>query len=236
MSESGLLWNTLECSYQIRKTAGCACAENAGNVFPATDFKGNHQSVIPACITARAVMHVGIANPWWRGKRFRHSRRMRNFTYLERGPFHSHWCTLSPGIRDYDTNSIAHTHANCQHSNVLKLSICAQSVVWHAKFISVRMQYRAESRFALSQWEVSLQSNAVSHRLGANIESALPLQYSFKKFSLKHSNSPAYPRTRGQLRSIWFLRNHDLGLGASETRDRLVQGITGFFRTYVCGK
>ena len=28
-------------SYQIRKIAGCACAGNAGNVFPATDFKGN---------------------------------------------------------------------------------------------------------------------------------------------------------------------------------------------------
>ena len=29
------------CSYQIRKIAGCACAGNAGNVFPATDFNGN---------------------------------------------------------------------------------------------------------------------------------------------------------------------------------------------------
>ena len=28
-------------SYQIRKIAGCACTANAGNVFPATDFKGN---------------------------------------------------------------------------------------------------------------------------------------------------------------------------------------------------
>ena len=27
--------------YQIRKIVGCACAENAGNVFPATDFKEN---------------------------------------------------------------------------------------------------------------------------------------------------------------------------------------------------
>ena len=27
-------------SYQMRKIAGCACAGNAGNVFPATDFKG----------------------------------------------------------------------------------------------------------------------------------------------------------------------------------------------------
>ena len=29
-------------SFQIRKIAGCACAGNAGNVFPATDLKGNH--------------------------------------------------------------------------------------------------------------------------------------------------------------------------------------------------
>ena len=28
-------------SYQMRKIAGCACTGNAGNVFPATDFKGN---------------------------------------------------------------------------------------------------------------------------------------------------------------------------------------------------
>ena len=34
------------------------------------------------------------------------------------------------------------------------------------------MVYRADSRFAPSQWEMSLQSNAVSHWLGANLESA----------------------------------------------------------------
>ena len=28
-------------SYQTRKIAGCARAANAGNVFPATDFKSN---------------------------------------------------------------------------------------------------------------------------------------------------------------------------------------------------
>ena len=28
-------------SYQIRKIVGCACAGNAGNVFPATDFEEN---------------------------------------------------------------------------------------------------------------------------------------------------------------------------------------------------
>ena len=74
-----LPWDTC----QIRKIAGCACAGNAGNVFPATYFKGNRWLAIPAASRhvhhARAVMHVGIANPpWWRGKFFRHSWRMRN--------------------------------------------------------------------------------------------------------------------------------------------------------------
>ena len=41
-------------SYQIGKIAGCACAGNVGNVFPANDFKGNPQLAIPACIKARA--------------------------------------------------------------------------------------------------------------------------------------------------------------------------------------
>ena len=34
-------------------------------------------------------------------------------------------------------------------------------------------KHRADSSFAPSQWETSLQSNAVSHWLGANLESAL---------------------------------------------------------------
>ena len=33
------------------------------------------------------------------------------------------------------------------------------------------IQYRTDSRFAPSQWETSLQSNAVSHWMGANLES-----------------------------------------------------------------
>ena len=50
-------------SCQICKMAGCACAGNAGNVFPATaGWRSRHASrhVRHAC----AVMHVGIAN--WR--------------------------------------------------------------------------------------------------------------------------------------------------------------------------
>ena len=36
-----------------------------------------------------------------------------------------------------------------------------------------RGKFRADSRLAPSQWETSLRSNAVSHWLGANLESAL---------------------------------------------------------------
>ena len=48
-------------SCQIRKMVGCACAWNAGDVFPATaDSRSRHASrpVRDAC----AVMHAGIAN------------------------------------------------------------------------------------------------------------------------------------------------------------------------------
>ena len=41
--------------------------------------------------------------------------------------------------------------------------------------VSVKAHYRADSKFAPSQWETSLQSNAVSHWLGANLKSARPL-------------------------------------------------------------
>ena len=38
--------------------------------------------------------------------------------------------------------------------------------------------YRADSRLAPSQWETSLQSNAIFHWLGAHLESALSYDYS----------------------------------------------------------
>ena len=41
-------------TYQIRKIVAGACAGNARNDFTATDFKGNRELAIPACITARA--------------------------------------------------------------------------------------------------------------------------------------------------------------------------------------
>ena len=43
------------------------------------------------------------------------------------------------------------------------------------KFSGTGSTIRADSRFTSSQWETALQSNAVSHWLGANLESALTL-------------------------------------------------------------
>ena len=57
-----LLPDTQKCGLRMRQE----CRER----FPATDFKGNHWLAIPACITERAVMHVGIANPGVAGKTF----------------------------------------------------------------------------------------------------------------------------------------------------------------------
>ena len=53
---------------------------------------------------------------------------------------------------------------------------------WLCRICGVRLipmitTCRADSRFAPSQWETSLQSNAVSHWLGASLESALTLQW-----------------------------------------------------------
>ena len=41
-------------SCQIRKITDYACVENAGIVFPATNFRGNRLLVIPTCIATRA--------------------------------------------------------------------------------------------------------------------------------------------------------------------------------------
>ena len=57
-----------------------------GTFSAAADFKGNRQLTIPACITARAVMHVGIAylRLW---EKFSRRMRTHSFTYLARSPF-----------------------------------------------------------------------------------------------------------------------------------------------------
>ena len=56
-------WNdaVLWVSCQIRNIAGCACAGNAGNVFPATVGQ-RYRHASRHVRDARAGMHAGIAN------------------------------------------------------------------------------------------------------------------------------------------------------------------------------
>ena len=69
-------------SYQIRKIAGCACAGNAGNVFPpprVSDLDMHHGTIVTHvswCISGS--LTNGFLWNRWRGKRSRHSRRTRN--------------------------------------------------------------------------------------------------------------------------------------------------------------
>ena len=50
--------------YQICKIASCACAGNAGNVFPATDFKGNRLLAIPVCRWWWPWLYNKISHTW----------------------------------------------------------------------------------------------------------------------------------------------------------------------------
>ena len=75
-------------SYQTRKICGMCMLREYRERFPITNFKKKTLVIDPGkhhdtCVKrhlrhARAVMHIGIANPRWRGKRCRHSRCMRN--------------------------------------------------------------------------------------------------------------------------------------------------------------
>ena len=81
-------------SYQIRKIAGCACAGNAGNVFPDTEFRrkplvsdpGMHHGTcvahVPWCMLGSLTGGGGENVPGIPG-----ACATRNFTYLARGPY-----------------------------------------------------------------------------------------------------------------------------------------------------
>ena len=90
-----------------------SCAGNAGNVFPATDFKGNRKLAIPACITARAcrTCMLGSLNPR-RGESvpgIPGACATRNFTYLIRGP----WAKLINQLTNCDTTLYQLTKTTC---------------------------------------------------------------------------------------------------------------------------
>ena len=66
----------------------------------------------------------------------------------------------------------------CKHFENIDLVIMSLILKYKQQAIKLFLyncshHHRAASRFAPSQWETSLQSNAVSHCLGANLESAL---------------------------------------------------------------
>ena len=61
---------------------------------------------------ARAVMHVGIANPRWRGKRSRHSRRMRNPQICVSGK-RSIQTSIHPQICRHKILNVLHCAAVC---------------------------------------------------------------------------------------------------------------------------
>ena len=52
------------------------------------------------------------------------------------------------------------------------VNFCDRCITWHSVTGSFCHTTRDDFRFAPSQWDTSLQSNAVSHWLGANLESA----------------------------------------------------------------
>ena len=72
------------------------------------------------------------------------------------------------------------------HYNTVKFSSKHLQQTSHTSPLGSRYIIRADSRFAPSQWETALQSNAVSHWLGANLESAL-------HYSCVNSNSGVCP-------------------------------------------
>ena len=61
-------------------------------------------------------------------------------------------------------------------ANVWRLWGFKRRSVFHISYSSAACDTRADSKFSASQWETSLESNAVSHWLGANLESVIPWQ------------------------------------------------------------
>ena len=60
-----------------------------------------------------------------------------------------------------------------RESEVNNVAADALACVTRSSAAIILMYNRADSRFVPSQWETALQSNAVPHWLGANLESAL---------------------------------------------------------------
>ena len=96
---------------------------------------------------ARAVMHVGITYLRWRGKRSRHSRRMRtrSFAYLARGPWvlHGYW------LLDSQLGAVANFYHCKTHLKKNKMIMTTRSISiifhrkWHLMFICTELEFWA---------------------------------------------------------------------------------------------
>ena len=109
-------------SCQICKSAGCACAENAGNVSPPPPRVSDPDMHHGICVT-----HVSWCMPgsltsgflwsWWRGKRSRYSRCMRNpqFYVCGKRPMFFHGVELDASWYYFNGTFLTHIHMGMPH-------------------------------------------------------------------------------------------------------------------------
>ena len=100
----------------------------------------NHPGMHHGTCHARAVMHVGIANPWRRGKRSRHSRRMRNpqfYVSRKRAMASLGDSELVLKVPWYPTGQFCNKHDNKQTFRIdKKFKTMFTFVVWTVSVIS----------------------------------------------------------------------------------------------------
>ena len=119
----GLLPDTQNCGLRMRRE----CRER----FPLHQLQRKPLVSDPHVRHTRAVMHVGIANPHWRGKRSRYSRRIRNPQFYVSGK--------RPFGRKV-ASRLGHRHSKYSVKyilNILRYKWFPYSYCWHqcAKFV-----------------------------------------------------------------------------------------------------
>ena len=121
----------------------------------------------------------------------------------------------------------------------------------HSIWYLICEECRADSRFVPSQWETSLQSNAVSHWLGTNLESALrmiliiaPVQHSLMRMlsnvilSLQNFWNGSPELLSDEIRCLYFVSNNRCCLNWSLTGypyDLSLRKASAIWATYCIG-
>ena len=115
---------------QIRETAGCACAGNAGNVFPATDFKRKPLVNDPGVHHVTCVTHVS----WCMSESITHSG-------VENVPVS--WGIRNPQFFESDKRSLR------RNKNCLNVFVPDRRDVKHRWLCCVNVRKHAESIFGI---------------------------------------------------------------------------------------